>query len=120
MNVFKHTSTNSPDVNTGATSMAGVLVDVSVIIVNYNSGDLLRRTLQSLRDNVTLPFEVIVVDKDSVDDSLENLVSLQHTQIVRTGQNLGFAKACNVGSALARGQILHFLNPDTQVTENIN
>lgn len=95
-------------------------MDVSIVIVNYNAGDYLRICIESLRQHISLPFEIVVVDNDSKDNSLENLPVWENLRIVRAGANLGFAKGCNLGASKARGKILHFLNPDTRVTENIN
>ena len=94
--------------------------ELSVIVVNYNSGDLLRANLNSLSQFVACPFEVIVVDNQSTDDSLDNLPTLLPLKIILNEENLGFPKACNIGVAAASGRLLHFLNPDAQVTENIN
>jgi GT2 family glycosyltransferase len=93
---------------------------VSIIIVNYNSGALLRACLESLRNFVTVPFEVVVVDNKSSDGSLENLPAFPELKIVRAKDNLGFSKGCNLGAAEASGSYFHFLNPDTEVTHNIN
>ena len=93
---------------------------VSIIIVNYNSGDLLRACLESLRKFVTVPYEVIVVDNASSDGSLDELPSVSGLQVIRSDENLGFPRACNLGAASATGRVFHFLNPDAEVTENIN
>lgn len=93
---------------------------ISIIIVNYNAGELLRACLESLHNYVTVPFEVIVVDNDSSDRSLQNLPDFKELKIVEAKANLGFAKGCNLGAKEASGTYFHFLNPDTEVTHNIN
>lgn len=93
---------------------------ISVIIVNYNSGDLLKGCIASLEKFIKVPFEVIVIDNDSRDNSFSGLASKHNVQLINSGQNLGFPKACNLGVKAASGQILHFLNPDAEVTEDIN
>jgi GT2 family glycosyltransferase len=93
---------------------------ISIIIVNYNSGDLLRACLASIQKFVTVPYEVVVVDNQSSDNSTANLPSIPALNIVKANDNLGFPRACNLGAASAIGNIFHFLNPDTEVTENIN
>ncbi|MCU7835164.1 MAG: glycosyltransferase family 2 protein [gamma proteobacterium symbiont of Taylorina sp.] len=86
---------------------------ISVIIVNYNSGSLLKRTLDTLDQQTRLADRVIVVDNNSQDSSLDDLPELPGLEIIRAGSNLGFAKANN----LAVGNIhdsdyLVLLNPD--------
>lgn len=91
---------------------------VTFIIVNYNCGDLLRACVASLRSRVCAPFEIIVVDNDSRDNSLEALPS--DVRVLRQRQNLGFSKACNIGARAANGSVFHFLNPDAEVGADIN
>ncbi|MGZ3723286.1 MAG: glycosyltransferase family 2 protein, partial [Bdellovibrionales bacterium] len=93
---------------------------VSIIIVNYNSGKLLKACLESLRNCVTVPFEVVVVDNQSTDSSLEGLPSYDGLKIIHAKDNLGFPRGCNLGAQEANGSVFHFLNPDTEVTHNIN
>ncbi|GAB4060208.1 glycosyltransferase family 2 protein [Uliginosibacterium sediminicola] len=86
---------------------------VSVVIVNYNAGDLLRAcVIEALRQAV----EVIVVDNASADNSLalleQALPAEPRLSIVRTGANLGFAKGCNIGLARSTQSRVLFLNPD--------
>lgn len=86
---------------------------VSLIIVNYNSGNFLLACVSSAVSQVD---EVVVVDNASNDDSLTQLESLfsadQRMKIVRNRENLGFAAACNIGVGYSTGSYLCFLNPD--------
>ena len=59
------------------------------------------------------PFEVIVVDDASPDDSLAKLSQIDGIRIVARESNGGFISACNDGATLARGEFLVFLNNDT-------
>lgn len=93
---------------------------VSIIIVNYNSRDLLRACLRSIERSVRVPFEVIVVDNGSDDGSTKNLPCDEKVKVIVPRENLGFAKGCNRGARIAQGDVLHFLNPDTEVDESIN
>ena len=89
---------------------------LSIIIVNYNSKEMLRDCLTSIQKHLRVDYEVIVVDNDSTDNSIalcSNFESLPNFKIIRAADNMGFAKGCTVGAAAARGEILHFLNPDT-------
>ena len=93
---------------------------VSVIIVNYNAGDLLRRCVDSLFKYVQGPLEVIVVDNASADDSLRTLDAREGLVIIRESTNWGFAKACNIGARRAKYDLLYFFNPDAEVRGDIN
>jgi len=95
-------------------------MDVSVIIVNWNTGNLLRQCLDSISggfsNNET--YEVFVVDNDSKDQSIAIAEgSPQKTQYFMMKKNLGFAKANNVGIRQAAGDYIILLNPDTRVLE---
>lgn len=84
-----------------------------VIIVNYNAGAYLARCVESVPDSVA---QIIVVDNDSRDDSLDLLQkSAKHDarlHIVHTGKNAGFASGCNIGISASTAEYLLFLNPD--------
>ncbi len=99
-------------------------VDVSVIIVNFNSGDLTCRCLASIKDSLAIPYEVIVVDNASNDGSVNSIRAHvggdPRFTLVAISQNIGFAKANNHGVRQARGRILHFLNPDTIVFRELS
>lgn len=97
---------------------------ISIVIVNYNSGNLVAECVKSIIDNIDVDFEVIVVDNDSKDNSIENLKSLHVNpnilKIVETKENFGFAKGNNIGVEHSKGKILHFLNPDIIVNKKLN
>lgn len=86
---------------------------ISVLIVNYNAGPDLLRCVQSALAQAD---EVVVVDNASHDDSLEAVRSLAGREprllVVPNPRNLGFARACNIGTGSAHGELLLFLNPD--------
>jgi GT2 family glycosyltransferase len=89
---------------------------VSAIIVNYNAGELLLGVVNSVLYSGAVA-KVIIVDNGSADnsmDEIEHLAILQSRLIcIRNEKNLGFAKACNMGIALAgENDDLLFLNPD--------
>lgn len=91
-------------------------VDLSLIIVNYNTKDLLSDCLESVfaAHQPKGGLEVIVVDNASRDSSAKMVaVKFPAVRLIRNRQNLGFAKANNLGAALARGKYLLFLNSDT-------
>jgi N-acetylglucosaminyl-diphospho-decaprenol L-rhamnosyltransferase len=92
-------------------------LDLSVIIVNYNGRAVLLGCLEALgnvRDE--LAFEVIVVDNGSSDGSPEDAEEkYPNFRVLRAGENIGFAAACNLGLARATGRHAMLLNPDTEV-----
>ncbi len=96
--------------------------NLSVIIVNYNSGKYLAECVKSVLaiDNVS---EVIVVDNASRDDSLERIEGFQDERLlsVSNDKNIGFAAACNQGLELTQHPLILFLNPDCLLEkQNLN
>lgn len=93
-------------------------MDLSVIVVSYNTRQLLDDCLGSLLVADVPPggMEIIVVDNASADGSVE-MVSGKYPQVILLpcNENLGFSAANNRGSAVARGEYLLFLNSDTVV-----
>ncbi len=90
---------------------------LSVIIVNYNVKHFLEQCLISVRAGFQrIDGEVIVVDNNSVDGSLEMLRSkFPEIKIISNKKNLGFAKANNQAIKIAKGEFILLLNPDTVV-----
>lgn len=92
---------------------------VSVIIVNYNGKDYLEECLKNLMKSTYKKFEVILVDNNSTDDSVEFVKSSYPSiTIIKLDKNYGFAEPNNVGSKIAKGELLLFLNNDTKPTAN--
>lgn len=83
----------------------------SAIIVNFNSGAHLSACVSDCAKSAAID-EIIIVDNASSDDSLEQIDPQVQCQIIRNQQNMGFAKASNLGAANAKGSILFFINPD--------
>jgi GT2 family glycosyltransferase/SAM-dependent methyltransferase/glycosyltransferase involved in cell wall biosynthesis len=91
--------------------------EVSIVIPVYNNLHYTRQCITSLFTvKEPVDFEVIVVDNGSTDGTAEYLKQLPPpVRVVTSGENLGFAKGCNLGAREARGQYLCFLNNDTLV-----
>lgn len=93
---------------------------LSIIIVNYNVTDLLRKCLSSVykfAENVD--FEVIVIDNKSPDISWKKLIEeFPQVQFLASEKNGGFAAANNIAARSARGEYILLLNPDTAFKEN--
>jgi len=88
---------------------------VSVIIVTYNSRNYLNVCLQSVIDQLEIEDELIVVDNSSIDGSAD-LIRTHYPQVrLIHNQNMGYAGGNNCGAAVAKGEYLFFLNPDTRL-----
>jgi GT2 family glycosyltransferase len=106
--------------STASKPATGHTPEVSVIIVNWNAKDYLRQCLTSLFKHCqAVRFEVIVVDSGSFDGSAE-MVAREFPSVLfaQSSQNVGFARANNLGVRQSRGRYLLFLNPDTEFTED--
>lgn len=91
-------------------------VDVSIIVVNYNSLAYARECITSLQEwTQDLAYEVIVVDNASPECGVESLSELPRVKVICSDRNLGFARANNLGARYATGEYLLFLNPDTRL-----
>jgi len=95
-------------------------MDVSVIIVNWNTEDLLQECLQSVFEAPqTIDLEVIVVDNASSDGSVAMVEkAFPQVKLVQNPDNKGFAAANNQGMALAQGRYILLLNSDTVVLDD--
>lgn len=90
------------------------MLDVSIIIVNYNTKKLTCNCIDSIFNNTfKVGFEVIVVDNASVDGSIDVLAKDPRIIFIESGSNLGFGKANNLGLEKAKGKYVFFLNSDT-------
>jgi GT2 family glycosyltransferase/glycosyltransferase involved in cell wall biosynthesis len=90
---------------------------VSIVIPVHGKLAYTLACLRSLaKHGAQVPFEVIVVDDASPDDSAATLSQVGGLQLLRNVENLGFVGSCNAGAAAARGEFLLFLNNDTQLT----
>lgn len=94
-------------------------IDLSVIIVTWNSQEWISRCLRSVYAQTTdLKLEVIVVDNASKDRTVQSVMNeFLQAQVIRNDANLGFAGAVNNGMAVAQGRYVCVLNPDTEVQD---
>jgi GT2 family glycosyltransferase len=91
---------------------------VSIIILNYNGQSYIRRCVESVLKSEYDNFEVVIVDNNSADNSLDIVKSEFHDdriKLFRNNKNLGFASGNNLGVNYARGQYFVLLNVDTEV-----
>lgn len=94
------------------------MVLTSIIILSYNTLELTKACLESIRAHTDETYEIVVVDNASKDGSAEYLRQQQDVQLLENSENLGFPKGCNQGLAVAKGDSLLLLNSDTVVTAN--
>lgn len=88
---------------------------LSVITVTYNNKDNILEYLQSIEKNLPRNSEIIIIDNASNDSTAKILEKKKNIVFIKSGTNLGFAKACNLAAQKANGEYLFFLNPDTKV-----
>lgn len=95
-------------------------IDVSILIVSFNTRDMTIECIQSIFDQATShSFEVIVVDNDSHDGSADAIAEHHpDVKLIRSKENLGFARANNIASEQAIGERILLLNPDTVIINN--
>jgi N-acetylglucosaminyl-diphospho-decaprenol L-rhamnosyltransferase len=89
---------------------------ISVVIVNWNSGDLLGRCLSALA-RFAPDCRAVVVDNASDDGSWQPAGGSEDARLIRNAENRGFAAACNQGWRAVDGDPVLFLNPDTEACD---
>jgi GT2 family glycosyltransferase len=96
------------------------MVEVSIIIVNYNGFDLLKKCLSTLYAYTkNISFEIILIDNNSTDGDITDAVKeFDKVILIRNEHNYGFSKANNIGLKFAKGKNVLFLNNDVYFTEN--
>lgn len=95
-------------------------MDLSIIIVNYNTLELTKACIESIRCHTKdLVYEIIVVDNASKDGSEEFFSMMKDITFVESGDNLGFGRANNLGFDHSSGRYLLMLNSDTIIENDI-
>ncbi len=92
---------------------------LSIVIVSYNVGNYLKNCLESInKTSKNIQPEIMVVDNDSTDNSLEILSrEFSDVKVIKNSKNYGFAKGANIGMRKAQGEFILLLNPDTLLME---
>ena len=100
-----------------ALAQSDPVVVLSIIILNYNSRGLLKQCVRSIEmSQVSVPYEIIIVDNASHDDSVDMIEhDLPHVQLIQSPRNLGYGGGNNLGIQHARGEYILILNPDVTV-----
>lgn len=96
-------------------------MDVSIIIINYNTISLLINAIDSVFQKTrNIEYEIIVVDNNSDDDSESIIAEKYNAQVkyIALLENIGFGRANNIGIEIAEGRNVFLLNPDTILQNN--
>lgn len=96
-------------------------MDVSIIIINYNTLELTKNTVSSVFEKTRdLNFEIILVDNASIDGSIEFFEKEYKDKIIfiKNSKNLGFGRANNKGIEISKGKYVFLLNSDTLLINN--
>tara|TARA_B100001142_G_scaffold129469_1_gene131190 strand:- start:2501 stop:3541 length:1041 start_codon:yes stop_codon:yes gene_type:complete len=92
---------------------------VSIIVLNYNAGELLLNCINSLKKSTYTNLEILVVDNISSDDSQKKCKEkFPDIKLIQNDKNLGYCGGNNIGIKQAKGKFIVILNPDTIVEPN--
>lgn len=97
-------------------------MDLSIILVSYNTAQITKECIESIMSSLShsaITYEVVVLDNDSSDDSIEQLTRLtkahSHIRLIKNHENIGFGRGNNRAVRDARGTYILLLNTDTVV-----
>ena len=94
-------------------------IDVSIVIVCYNSEDYIINCLDSISNNKSANYEIIIIDNNSIDSTIQKInQSYNDVKLIRNMKNLGFSSAVNIGIKEATGNKIFLLNPDTKLKKD--
>jgi len=94
-------------------------MSICIVIVNWNAGDLLLSCIKSvIKSGGALVSQIIVVDNNSSDGSVETLNNLAQVNLIQADENLGFGRACNLGATYCTADYVLFLNPDARIYDD--
>ncbi len=114
----RHLTISTPTLNMIDNKKSGT-IDVSVIIVNYNTCRLTKECVDSIIVNTKdINYEIIIVDNASEDESKLCFTNDCRVTYIYSNDNIGFGKANNIGVEYAHGRNILFLNSDTLLMNN--
>ncbi len=114
---FAANAVSSPRLSEAAGSLPSrASAVVSVVIVNFNAGELLQTAVESALASIGVTVDVVVVDNASIDGSADAmrkaLGASGRLKLIANDRNLGFSRACNIGTDATSGDWVLYLNPD--------
>ena len=92
-------------------------INLSIIIVLYNQAHFSFLCLKSILHHADVEYEVVIVDNASTDQTEDLLLQIDNAKVIRNKENIGFLKAVNQGSKLAKGKFVLLLNNDAMLEE---
>ena len=91
-------------------------IKISIVYVHFNTPDEIANSIQSLLTTQRgIEYEIIIVDNNSQRKVPRKILSNKKIKIIHNRINVGFGGGCNIGSRIATGEYLLFLNTDTKV-----
>jgi len=88
---------------------------VTILVLNFNGVHFLKKCLPTIKAQTYKNIETIVLDNNSTDKSLVYVKKLKWVKIIQNADNYGYAQANNIGAKKAKGELLLFLNNDTEL-----
>lgn len=100
---------------------SNIKIDVSIIIVNWNTQQLLVDCIKSIKKKTQkIQYEIIVVDNASDDDSVATIErKYPEIKVIQNGKNEGFARANNIGITHSNGRYILLSNTDIKILDNV-
>jgi len=102
--------------------MKETLVTIDIIIINYNSGEMLKNCLNSIFNLDRINFilkQIIIVDNNSNDESIKNIEDIDlPIRLIKNKENIGYGRACNLAAKFSNSDYILFLNPDVILMKN--
>lgn len=95
------------------------MTKLSVITVSFNNEDFIERSIKSVLKFLPDNCEYIILDNGSEDDSYRRIKQYPKVKLIKSDTNLGFSKGNNKAVKEAGGEYLFFLNPDTEINEDV-
>ena len=92
-------------------------INLSIIIVLYNQAHFSFLCLKSILHHADVEYEVVIIDNASTDETENLLLQIDNTKVIRNKENIGFLKAVNQGSKVAKGKYVLLLNNDAMLEE---
>ncbi|SNT02061.1 hypothetical protein SAMN05421640_2037 [Ekhidna lutea] len=95
-------------------------LDLSIVIINYNTNELTRDCIASIKENNhSLNYEIIVIDNSSQKEDPEDIkAAYPEINLITSDENLGFGRANNIGIKISKGKYILLLNSDTIILDD--